>query len=333
MRTAAAKTEWLLGAVIVAALGVGAAAVLRVDTWGERPTIDRTPSIDPALVRFEERGSFTTGMKEPRGLAVDAEGRVFVAGDGEVRVFDAAGEPLRRFDGLGAARCLAVAPPVGETAGRVDVAGADRVEVFDAEGNRLAAWDSLGAQAVVTSIVACEEVVFVADAGNRIVRRFDAEGNLLGKIGEPDPTRNSIGFIITSDSFDVALGADGLVYAVNPRALRVEAYTPGGHFQTQWGRGSPGIAGFFGCCNPAHLAAFPDGRFAPAEKGISRVKVYGPGGQFESVVAGPEQMPATAADLAVDPDGRVLVLDPSSAAVRVFVEKPKEERLEQEGKP
>jgi len=34
-----------------------------------------------------------------------------------------------------------------------------------------------------------------------------------------------------------------------------------------WGKRS-GIADFFGCCNPAHLALLPDGRFVTSGKGI-----------------------------------------------------------------
>ena len=56
----------------------------------------------------------------------------------------------------------------------------------------------------------------------------------------------------------------------------------------------------------------PDGRFVTAEKGIPRIKVYSPRGEFECVVAGPKQMKAVAADLAADRRGRILALDPSN---------------------
>ena len=69
-----------------------------------------------------------------------------------------------------------------------------------------------------------------------------------------------------------------------------------------------------------------------AEKGIPRVKVYSADGQFESVVAGPEQfLPTPTAssetrpehrlkvlDVAADSKGRVLVLDPNARNVRIF---------------
>ncbi len=93
------------------------------------------------------------------------------------------------------------------------------------------------------------------------------------------------------------------------------------------------MSDFFGCCNPAHFAVLPDGRFVTSEKGIPRIKIYTAQGQFECVVAGPEQLavddsrmadPSEGADkrvfdVAVDRQGRVLVLDPRNRTVRVYL--------------
>ena len=129
------------------------------------------------------------------------------------------------------------------------------------------------------------------------------------------------GFLITSHYFPLTLGADGLLYVVNPRALRVEVYTFGGDLERTWGKGSPGIEGFFGCCNPVYLATMGDGRFVTVEKGARRVKIYSPQGKFDCVVAGPEQLSAEPGPVAADGRGRILVLDPVAAVVRVFEEK------------
>ena len=72
-----------------------------------------------------------------------------------------------------------------------------------------------------------------------------------------------------------------------------------------------------------------------SEKGIPRIKVYGPRGEFLAVVAGPQQLgmdegsvgdPRSTRDeaifdIAVDDVGRVLVLDPRNNTIRVFVAK------------
>ncbi len=60
-----------------------------------------------------------------------------------------------------------------------------------------------------------------------------------------------------------------------------------------------------------------DGRFVTMEKGARRVKIYTAAGKFECVVAGPEQFGPAAGPVAED-RGRILVLDPAAAMVRVF---------------
>ena len=119
--------------------------------------------------------------------------------------------------------------------------------------------------------------------------------------------------------------------------MRIETYTPDGTLWSFWGESSATIEGFFGCCNPAHIAVLPDGRIVTAEKGLLRVKVFAPDGTFDGVVAGPSQLDShgqvegqeladhefTAVDLAADSRGRVLVLDRNAGRVRVFEEKPK----------
>jgi hypothetical protein len=206
------------------------------------------------------------------------------------------------------------------------------VEVYDAAGRRLASWADLGPKAILTSIALAERDVLVADAGNRLVWRYDTAGKLLGRIGKRDPQEKIYGFVIPSPYFDVAVSADGLVRVANPGTHRIEGYTLDGHLETMWGQHAETIEGFCGCCNPAHFAILPDRRFVTAEKGIPRVKVYSEDGKLDGVVAGPETLaPWTTiveetrpehrlpvVDVAADSRSRVLVLDPGAGRVRVF---------------
>ena len=112
----------------------------------------------------------------------------------------------------------------------------------------------------------------------------------------------------------------------------VETFATTGELEAVWGKAGGDVSSFFGCCNPSHLARLPDGRFVTSEKGIPRVKIYSSEGNFDCVVAGPEQLAVPAAaigdpraeltagvfDVAADSQGRVLVLDPAHRCVRVF---------------
>ena len=192
----------------------------------------------------------------------------------------------------------------------------------------------MGEDAVLTSIAVSKSDVFVADAGNRVVLRYDTAGKLIKSIGRKDENRNIPGFVIPSPYFDLAIGSDGLLRVVNPGRHRIEAYTFDGDLEFWWGQFSTSIEGFCGCCNPVNFAILEDDSFVTCEKGLIRAKIYDPDGKFVGVVAGPEQLVEGGAsrvctttaecqaggfDAAIDMQGRVLVLDTIKNVVRTFV--------------
>ncbi len=284
------------------------------------------PAIDPQLIHYEQTASFPVDMQQVHALAVGPNDEIYVAGDRSCRVFsNVDGAEQLSFALQAEPTCLAVGDKEHSLPGHIYIGFKDHVEVFAADGTPVARWDSLGEKSLITSITVADEDIFVADAGNRIVLRYDVSGNPIGRLGERDDTRKIPGFVITSEYFDLAISpADGLLRVVNPRLLRIETYTFDGDLEQHWGESKPSVEGFFGCCNPIHFSMLPDGRFATAEKGAERVKVYGSDGRFESVVAGPEQLDTEVADLAVDSNGRILVLDPKAKTVRIFEPKEKD---------
>jgi hypothetical protein len=307
----------IVGLAIIVAL----AALLRMDIWGTQQNELPQEEIDPSLIHYQQTGGIPVGLKDPHALAVGPDGKIYVGGDKSVLIFDAKGSKTGEINLDIEPRCLAVGPADHKYPGRIYVGAADHVEVFNDAGKPVGSWHKINDKALLTSLAVGENDVFAADAGNRIVWHYDADGELVNRIGAADRARKIPGFIITSEYFDLALGRDGLLYVVNPRALRLEAYTFQGDLEYFWGKGSPEIEGFFGCCNPAHFAVLSDGRFVTAEKGLPRIKIYSPQGKFECVVAGPEEFPSTAADLAVDQQDRILVLDAVKDRILIFESK------------
>jgi hypothetical protein len=331
---------WIVAIVLVAVV-VGGVALWRAGLWAARSgggsqrfdyDLAEYRKIDPALIKYGESLTFAVPLKVPRAIATGPEDRVYVAGDKAIVVFDAHGAKQTQIDLDDSPRCLAVVATEDAPAGLVLVGMKEHVEVYDAQGARQASWSSLGNKALLTSIAATPADVVLADAGNRIVWHCDRSGKVLRAIGKRDPERHISGFVIPSPYFDVALSPDGLVRVANPGAHRVEGYTMDGDLEVVWGKASLAIDGFCGCCNPANFTLLADGSFVTVEKGLPRVKVYNPEGQLVAVVAGPEQLGPRATltekagadqhltvfDVAADSRGRVLVLDPSSACVRVF---------------
>jgi hypothetical protein len=290
-------------------------------------------AIDPQLIRYHRSAQVKLPLQQPRALATGLNDRIYVAGDRSVHIFSAAGGQEDVIALQDEPHCLAVGGADHREPGRLYVGTAGGVEIFDAGHVALASWQIPRDQAVLTSIAVGRHDVFVADAGNRVVWRFTSDGEVLGEIGKTDPARQIPGFVISSAHFDIAIGAEGLLHIVNPGLLQIAAFTFDGDFGGAWGRPSASVSGFFGCCNPVHIALRADGKFVTSEKGIPRIKIYGPRGDFQAVVAGPQQLDRNEAsladprsahadtvfDIAVDSHGRVLALDSKNKTVFIFV--------------
>ena len=319
-------------------LAIAIFAITRFDTTGEKGSglgkayeydISELAKVDPNLILYEEVGAgFGTGFSFSRGIAVGPDGLIYVTGDAGVKVFGESGNKVREFGVGSAARCITVA---GD--GRVFVGLDDHIEIYDGVGKRLSVWKSLGEQAVLTSVAVAKDDVFVADAGDRIVVRYDMSGKIVKRIGARDKERGIPGFVIPSPYFDLLIGNDGLLRVVNPGRHTIEAYTFDGDMEVSWGKFGSRIDGFAGCCNPVNIAMLKDGSFITCEKGLVRVKVYDADGKFVGVVASPKQLaggikmeiceyPAQCRvggfDVAVDGKGRVIVLDTMRNVVRMF---------------
>ena len=195
----------------------------------------------------------------------------------------------------------------------------NHVEIFSQDGIRKAVWKRPDPKTMITSIAVSSNFVFVADCQNRVVWRFSLSGEVLGRIGDKSPDRPE-GFVVPSAFFDVAVAADDSLWIVNPGMHRVEHFTSDGAYLTCWGAASLEPNGFCGCCNPSNLALAPDGSFITSEKHIVRVKRYDTAGRFLGIISGQEEWGSDVVglDLAVDSKGRILVLDPSADAVRVY---------------
>lgn len=348
-RPAVISPTWWIVAILLLAIAVGLIALWRTDRTGSGGSglaqrydydIQQYEKIDPALIRYEETGAIPTGLEVARAVAVGLDDRIYVAGDEAIHGFDSSGKATTKIALDEEATCLAVGGPDHAFPGRIYVGAGRTVSVLDSDGKPVDAWEIPGEKVLLTSMAAAENDLFVADFANRCVLRYDTSGELLGRIGQRGKDRGTVGFILPSPFFDLAVAAEDVLWVVNPGLRRLEAYTFDGGLELFWGESSTGVEGFFGCCNPAHFALLPDGRFVTAEKGLLRVKVYTPDGQFDGVVAGPEQLdtragpraspPAEgrfdhelkAVDVAADSQGRVLILDPARRTVRIFQPKP-----------
>ncbi len=344
--SATANTKILIAGLIVLAVAVAIIAVVRFDTTGKKGSglgqeftydLKDLGKVDPNLILYKESApAINTRFTESRAIALDSRGTIYVAGDKAICKFDENGNNLGELKLSDAPMCLTV-----DTDGKIYIGMKSHVQVYDNQQKPLATWQNLGNDAVLTGIAVSKNDVFVADAGNRIVHRFDKTGKLINRIGAKDKDRNIPGFIIPSPHFDLAVATDGLLWIVNPGNHRIEAYTPNGDLEFSWGQFSnTDLKGFCGCCNPVNFAILADESFVTVEKGLIRLKIYDPKGAFVGVVAGPEQLVQEGAsricdtaaecqtggfDVAVDSRGRIFVIDTIKNAVRIFTRDPQKQ--------
>ena len=318
------KQGWIAAVLIGAALCLGLGI-----SWGwwkagrrtEAPLRDdlgELGKIDPRLVICAEAGRLPTGLATVRGLAVGPEDLVYVVGDTALVVLKSDGSPVSRREAGGPASCVAV-----DADSTVYLGMRDHVEVLDARGEKKASWERPDARSWITSLAVSADGVYASDFGLRTVLRYDKAGKLVGRIGARDKEKAIPGFLVPSPYFDVAVDPAGSLWVANTGRHRLENYRSDGSLVSSWGGESARIEGFSGCCNPSHFALRRDGSFVTAEKGLVRIKIHDPAGRFLGVVAGPKDFPGgiTGLDVAADSKGRILVLDPSTSAVRVYVGK------------
>ncbi len=271
--------------------------------------------VEEDLFCYREAGRVDVDGLGAKGIAVDDKDRLYVAGNGKVMICDRQGETVQQFDFAGVANCIAVG---GQ--GEIYLGVNDHVEVFDFSGNLLASWPVPGERTLITSIAVADTLVYVADAGNKFVLQYGPGGELLRDIGKRDRAAGELGFIIPSPYFDLLIGREGELWVVNPGLHALQSYNARGEAVSSWKRTSMQLDGFSGCCNPSHIAMLANGSFVTSEKGIERVKVHLPSGDFSCVVAGPEQFETgtVGLDLAVDSEDRIYVLDPRKGEIRSF---------------
>lgn len=272
-------------------------------------------SVDARYLTYTESSPLETGMAAPRGIAVDQHGSVLVVGDRAVRRFGKDGRQLDDIAIGGDPTCIAVAAD-----GTIYVGVTDHVEVFGLDGHARSRWSAVSGASYITAVATGMPGILVADAGGRMVYRCDPDGRIAARIGAKEEGKGYPGLVIPSLHLDVAFGPNGTVFVSNPGMHRMETHRVDGGYLSSWGTPANTLDAFCGCCNPTDFACLPHGKFATAEKGIPRVKVYSADGRFLEVVAAPDSFASHAMglDLAATSDGRVLVLDPQRKTVRFF---------------
>lgn len=317
------KNKWIGIFLVVIVLGVIAILVIdglksRTGQRGDNPyklEVDQYYEVDPDMILYKETRQIKLGEVKPGGIAY-SDGKLFILTDSLWRILDLDGNELLSVQ-------LPEMPHVIHVqAETVYIGFGSYLAQYYSDGRLIKTWDSPGEKTVITSIATLGEFVFVADAGNRRVLKYDTHGTLLGEFEGKREADDAHGFVIPSGYFDLAVYQDEL-WVVNPGMHALENYSDEGLLRGYWEKATMKVEGFGGCCNPAQMTIDANGNFITSEKGMVRMKIYKPSGELIGVVAAPDKFKNafTAPEPVVTESGTIIALDFEQKMIRFFEKK------------
>lgn len=207
---------------------------------------------------------------EIRALEVE-NGSIYLATPNNIYIYGMSGELQSGYPVPSDLRDIAVYD------GKLYALYPTRIEVYDRQGDMQKQWEACSANSDYCSLAVCKDGVFVTDASNKNICKYNLDGTLSRFINSPK------GFIVPSYCFGVMV-MDGKVYCSNPGRHLVEQYTMDGEFVACFGKSGAGSGEFSGCCNPAIITSANGGELLTSEKGIPRISCYDKDGKFRSVL-------------------------------------------------
>ena len=284
----------------------------------DAPAAIAAPSEEQRLVLPEQIGYSEVApvpfQEKVRAVAAGPDDHLFASVGFFIVDLSPDGKEQRRFELQAAVNCLAAKD------GKLYLGYADHIEVLTLADGKRTPWPSLGTDAMLTSVAVGDGVIFAGDAGRRRFVRWKVDGTLLGEITPPPPPNKAVAASVPSTYFDVTAAADGTFWATEPGLFGLAHFAADGAAIGRFGKASPAIEDFGGCCNPAQVASAPGGLLVTVEKKPDLVKTYRGDGTFAQVVAGPKaSQPKTfVADVAADSRGRIVMVDPKEKSLRIF---------------
>lgn len=252
-----------------------------------------------------EAGTGPGQFAEPRGVAADARGNLYVADskNGRIQVFGIQGQFLREFGtkGTGDGQLNDPCGLAVDLDGEVWVADTwnHRVVRFGPNGEFRAAFGDpertlFGPRAILVS----RERIYVADTGNKRIVRFDRDGKRVSAWGGEGSGPGE--FI---EPVGLAADASGNIFVADTGNHRVQVFDPEGKFLREFP-----VYGWSDFYTEPYLLVEPSGGVIVSDASTSRLARYDASGALRLSWQPPGTFKAPTG-IAMDPLGRLTVAD------------------------
>lgn len=236
------------------------------------------------LAQYGSQGTDEGQFKSPKDIAFDSTGNMYVAEYGNKRVqkLTSTGSYLLEWDGDGVTDfgLLWGITRVADGILVVDAQSSGSVQTYTEQGIYLwARGRGSNAQGILSSpsgvAVAGDGKIFIIDAGNNRVQKFDETGAFLLEWGSAGVGNSEFNFSTYGESSGIIADASNNVYVADTNNNRIQKFDANGAYITQWGDQST-------MQYPLGLAIAPNGNIVVADSGNHRFQEFTPDGSFVS---------------------------------------------------
>ena len=314
------RTYLILGIILMA---LATLLLVAYDLFKPKPenpyeySVAEYAQVADSLVSHMESRQIVLRSGDPKGMAF-ADGKIYLLIDSMLQIVLPEGKELFRTNLGETPTCISISKSM-----QVLIGFENHLCLYSMDGRLLKRSALSENKSLYTAVAATNTSIFVADAAEKEVVIYDFDLQKKGSFKGESGVSDQHGFIIPSLHFDLSVNPDGALWVVNPGLHALQNYTESGKLREQWSKTSFTSVGFSGCCNPFQIAFLSDGSFVTSEKGMVRIKIHKPSGEFASVVAPPTSFKNghKAPVLAVDENDQILALDLDRKMIRIFTPK------------
>ncbi len=275
--------------------------------------LENLKKTDTAQICYKLINTIQSKTDSIQAITLSIKNEIIVAGNKKVQMFEKNGKKIKEF----LIENSATAITIDET-NQILITSKKNINIYNFDGKKINNFQKFNNKTYLTSILSENEIIYVADAGNKIIYKIDYKGNIINEIGKK--SQKFKGFIIPSPYFDILKGREGQLWAVNTGRHELIAFNSEGEVFSSWKKTSMGVEGFSGCCNPSHVAMLSNGDFVTSEKGLERIKIHSPNGDFKCFVATSQNFEkgTKGIDLAIDSENRIYAIDTKKQKILIF---------------